>query len=65
MVKNFIDISDFSKKQLNEIISLAKKIIKFHDLSYSNKLIFSNNSRKLSYFYDVLKVIDCYKKIIL
>ncbi len=28
MVKNFIDISDFSKKQLNEIISLAKKIKK-------------------------------------
>lgn len=46
-------------------ISLAEKIIKFHDLSYSSKLNFSNNSRKLSYFYDVLKVIDCYKEVIL
>ena len=28
MVKNFIDINNFNKKQLNEIINLAKKIKK-------------------------------------
>ena len=28
MIKNFIDLTDFSKIEINEIISLAKKIKK-------------------------------------
>tara|TARA_Y100001958_G_C20774776_1_gene249004 strand:+ start:312 stop:494 length:183 start_codon:yes stop_codon:yes gene_type:complete len=28
MIKNFIDVNDFDKKQLDEVISLAKKIKK-------------------------------------